>query len=106
MPICKVCNNKWNWKQTVKQTMTSKNAISCPYCKEKQYVSKKSIKNQSFLRLIILLPLLMQPFFDLPGAVFLSLFPVLSVIVFLLNPFLFVLISKYVFSLNYLINFS
>src|SRR5699024_8721883 len=100
MPICKVWNNKWNWKQTVKQTMTSKNAISCPYCKEKQYVSKKSIKNQSFLRSTILLPLLMLPFFDLPGAVFLSLFPVLAVIVFLLNPFLVELSNQNEFPFN------
>src|SRR5699024_3379408 len=100
MPICKVCNNKWNWKQTDTQTMTSKNAISCPYCKEKQYVSKKSIKNQFFLRLIILFPLLMQPFFDLPGAVFLSLFPVFTVIVFLFNPLLVELSSKGEFPFN------
>ena len=94
MPICKICNNKWSWRQTVKKTMTLNPKMSCPYCEGKQYQSKKSKMKAPFLSLIVLFPLLIQAFFDVPSAVLFSLIPCLVVIVFILYPFLVELSSK------------
>ncbi|GAB3056518.1 TIGR04104 family putative zinc finger protein [Virgibacillus ainsalahensis] len=69
-------------------------AMSCPYCEEKQYQTQKSKTKAPFLSQIVLLPLLIQIFFDVPGIVLLSLIPVLAVIVFLLYPFLIELSCK------------
>lgn len=88
MPTCKNCHNKWSWKQTVKKMATLNPELTCPYCGGKQYQSKKSKAIAPFLSLIVLLPLLIQIFYDVPGAVLLSLIPVLAVIVFLIYPFL------------------
>ena len=94
MPICENCNNKWSWKQTVKKTMTLNPEMSCPYCGGKQYQSKISKKKAPFLGLIVLLPLLIQAFFDVPVVILLSLIPILAGIVFIFYPFLIELSSK------------
>lgn len=94
MPICTHCNNKWSWKQTVKKTMTLGTEMSCPLCGEKQYQSKESKKKAPFLSLIILLPLLIQVFFDIPGILLLGLIPVLAVTIFILYPYLVALSDK------------
>jgi len=94
MPICNICNHKWSWLQTAKKMMTWSPEMSCPYCEEKQYQSKKSKVKAPFLSLLILLPFLIQAFFDVSGAVLLSLIPVLAVIIFLLYPFLVELSNK------------
>ena len=88
MPTCENCNNKWSWKQTIKKTTTLNPAMTCPHCDEKQYQTKKSRVKISFLTSIVLLPLLIQIFFDMPDSILLSLFPVLLVIVLVLYPFL------------------
>lgn len=87
MPICKKCNNKWSFKQTINKTTTLDSEMICPYCGKKQYQSKKSKVVGAFLSLIILLPLLIQPFFNIPVTVLLSLIPVLVIIIFFVYPF-------------------
>ncbi len=87
MPICKNCNQKWSWKQTVKKMTTLNSEMTCPYCGEKQYQSKKSKAIAPFLGLIILLPLLIQFFIDLPIVITLSLIPILAGIIFVIYPF-------------------
>lgn len=88
MPTCKNCDKKWSWKQTVKKMATLNPELTCPYCGEKQYQTQKSKTKAAFLTPIVLLPLLIQIFFDVPGTVLLSLIPVLAIIVFLICPFL------------------
>lgn len=44
--------------------------------------------------MIVLLPLLIQLFFDIPGAIIFSLFPILFILVLILYPFLVKLSSK------------
>lgn len=88
MPTCENCNNKWSWKQTIKLTTTLNPAIHCPHCGDKQYQTQKSKTKSSFLTIIILLPLLLNIFFDIPGAILLSLIPVLFIVAMLLYPFL------------------
>ncbi|WP_231567263.1 TIGR04104 family putative zinc finger protein [Sporosarcina sp. ZBG7A] len=68
--------------------------MTCPNCGEKQYQTQKSKKRISFLTVIILLPLLIQIFFDIPVIILFSLLPVFAVIVFLLYPFFVELSSK------------
>ena len=87
MPTCQNCHQKWTWKQTIKKTMTLMPGMSCPWCGEIQYQSKKSRKKAPFLSLIVLLPLLLNLFFDMPSAILLSLIPLLAIIVFIIYPF-------------------
>jgi len=94
MPTCENCNNKWSWKQTFKKSFTLDNKMTCPYCGEKQYQTKKSNIKIGFLTPIVLLPLLIQIFFDVPVAILFSLFPVLFIVVMLLFPFLVELSSR------------
>lgn len=74
--------------------MTLNPVMTCPYCGEKQYQTQKSKTKIGFLNTIVLLPLLLQIFFDIPGAFLLSLFPILAVIPILLYPFLFKLSNR------------
>lgn len=90
MPTCENCNNKWSWKQTIKKTTTLNPEMTCPYCGEKQYQTQKSKTIISLLSIVILLPLLLQ----IPGAILLSVGPVLFVIVLLIYPYLVRLSSK------------
>lgn len=49
MPVCQNCDQKWSWKQTFKQSFTLDIGMNCPYCGQKQYVTKSSrIKSNLF----------------------------------------------------------
>lgn len=87
MPTCENCNNRWNWKQATKKITTLNPAMICPYCGETQYQTQKSKTKIVFLTPIVLLPLLIQIFFDVPVAILLGLIPVLVAIIFLVYPF-------------------
>lgn len=71
----------------------------CPYCEEKQYQTQKSKGKIGMLTPIILLPLIIQVFFDVPGAITIISFPILFILVIVLYPFLMKLSSeeKYIF---------
>lgn len=88
MPTCQQCHRKWNWKQTFKNMWTLSNRLSCPYCQEIQYQTQRSKSQGALLNMVVLLPLLLNIFFQLPPVLLLSLFPVIVSIVLLLNPFL------------------
>ncbi|MFD2760107.1 TIGR04104 family putative zinc finger protein [Lentibacillus juripiscarius] len=94
MPICQNCNNKWSWKQTIKKTTTLNPAMTCPYCGEKQYQTQKSRMKNGALNIVILLPLLLNIFFDIPGFILLSLFPILFIVIMSLYPFFIKISSK------------
>ncbi|HLS35789.1 MAG TPA: TIGR04104 family putative zinc finger protein [Bacillota bacterium] len=100
MPVCTNCHKKWSWKQTVKKTNSLYPKMTCPLCGAAQYHSRKSLRRGAFLNLMILLPLLIQLFFDVPGIILLSLFPVLALIVYILHPFTTELSSKEAFPLR------
>lgn len=93
-PTCEICNKKWSWKQTIKKTTTLNPEMICPYCGEKQYQTQRSKTIISLLSVIVLLPLLLQIFFNIPGVILFSLFPILFVVVLLIYPFLVRLSSK------------
>lgn len=94
MPICKNCNNKWSWKQTIKRSSSFKREMICPYCGEKQYQSKKSQAIAPFSSLVVLLPLFIQSFFDVSVGILLGLIPILAATVFMMYPFFIKLSSK------------
>ncbi|QKY68806.1 TIGR04104 family putative zinc finger protein [Lentibacillus sp. CBA3610] len=66
MPTCENYNHKRGWKQTIKKTTTLDPALTCPYCGEKQYQTQKSKTKCALLTPVILLPLLLNLFFE-PG---------------------------------------
>lgn len=88
MPVCENCNHKWSWAQTIKKTTTLMPAMICPYCEENQYQTQKSKTKASLFSLIILFPLLIQVFFQIPAFILLGLIPIIGMIIFLLYPFL------------------
>lgn len=88
MPTCENCNNKWSWKQTIKKTTTLDPAMTCPYCGEKQYQTQKSKKKSGLFNAIILFPLLINIFFDIPGVFLLGLFPVIFLLIMSVYPLL------------------
>ncbi|KPB06163.1 TIGR04104 family putative zinc finger protein [Bacillus sp. CHD6a] len=59
-PTCANCHNQWSWKMTWKKTFTFKQAITCPFCEEKQYITKSA--RQKLTLLPIGIPLLNVPF--------------------------------------------
>src|SRR5699024_5063827 len=64
--------------------------MNCPYCGERHYHTGKSKKKAGILNFLVLLPLLLNMFFDIPAAILLSSFPVLfflfmSFVAFLIN---------------------
>ncbi len=87
MPICTNCKNKWSWKQTVKKITTLNHEMFCPYCGEKQYRSNTSKNIIPFIVPIMLLPVFIKIFFDVPIVILFSLIPLLAVIIFILFPF-------------------
>lgn len=87
IPICEKCHNKWTWKQTVKKTFSLYPKMTCPYCGEIQYQTMKSKGKSFFFNSIVLLPLLLNIFFDIPGVIILSLFPILFILMMLIFPF-------------------
>lgn len=93
MPVCENCKNQWRWKETMKKTFTLNPAMICPYCGEKQFQTQKSKNKSGVLYTFILLPLLLQAFFDIPKVILFSLFPLLFIFVLLIYPF-FVQISS------------
>ena len=94
MPTCNHCQNQWTWKQTLRKTMTLNPAMTCPHCEKKQYQSQKSKTKIGLLNMFILIPLLLNIFFDIPSIILLSLIPIFAVIVFVVYPFLIELSSE------------
>ncbi|MFC7746952.1 TIGR04104 family putative zinc finger protein [Lentibacillus kimchii] len=86
MPTCANCHHRWSWGQTIKKTNAIDPAMTCPYCGEKQYETQKSRKKNSVLNLVILLPLLIQAFFDIPAVVLIAFIIIIFVAVILLHP--------------------
>lgn len=94
MPTCQNCHNQWNWKQTMKKITTLNPTMICPYCAAMQYQTQKSKTKTAILTPVVLLPLLLNIFFDISLAVLLSSYLILAVLVILLSPFLVELTSK------------
>lgn len=71
MPACKSCGEKWNWKQSIRMSLTKSadTGVDCPHCQKKQYLTKRSIKiNNLFLfllPLVIIISILLQVHFFL-----------------------------------------
>src|SRR5690625_6129189 len=66
-------------------TLDSK--MRCPYCDKDQYITQKSKLKTFFFNMIVLLPLVLNLIFNIPGVILLSLFPILFIIVMLIHPF-------------------
>ncbi|WP_404448501.1 hypothetical protein LG307_04395 [Sutcliffiella horikoshii] len=59
-PTCANCQKQWSWKMTWKKTFTFKKAIPCPFCGEKQYITKNA--RQKLCLLPVIFPLINVPF--------------------------------------------
>src|SRR5690625_191183 len=94
MPTCQKCEEKWSWWQTVKTTFSLDQKVLCPKCGEVQYFTHQSKLKSASLNALVLLPLLINLFFDLPGILILSLFPITFIIIMSLHPFIVKLSNK------------
>lgn len=88
MPVCPKCKQKWSWSQTVKKTFTLDQKITCPQCGETQYFTHQSKLKSASLNALVLLPLLVNLLFDLPGILVLSLFSIIFALIVTLHPFI------------------
>lgn len=88
MPICNNCHHKWSWKQTVKKMFTLVPSMTCPFCKQKQYQTRRSKRKAASINMLSLVPLLLNLLFDIPTVLILSLFPILFLFLISINPFL------------------
>lgn len=88
MPTCQNCHRNWTWKQTIKSIFTLDSAMPCPYCEKRQFQTRKSKKRLGLLNLLVLLPLLLNVFLNIPVLILLSLFPLLFILIMSFNPFL------------------
>ncbi|GAB4074747.1 hypothetical protein GCM10028778_22500 [Barrientosiimonas marina] len=86
MPTCENCHNTWSWKQTMKKMFTLDPGMNCPYCGERQYQTRKSKNKAGFLNAFVFLPIFLNIFFDIPAAILISLFLVLTSLVISLHP--------------------
>jgi CXXC-20-CXXC protein len=93
-PSCANCKKNWSWKTTWKQMFTFKQAITCPYCEEKQYITKSS-------RQKLCLPPMLFAFINVPFLSFgvdffyLSITYVICIVfIFILMPFLYELSNE------------
>jgi len=87
MPSCANCNKKWTYRELLKLLLSFKAEMMCPYCEARQYQSKKSQAIAPFAGLVVLLPLLLSSFIDLPVLLTLSLIPILAIGTLLMFPF-------------------
>lgn len=64
MPKCQHCGENWTWQQTVKKSFTLDTHMKCPYCNEKQFISKRTRKWSSAFMFVIPLVLLLNIFWQ------------------------------------------
>src|SRR5699024_12750817 len=94
MAISENIDCKLSWNVTMNIMNTFDTEMNCHYCWERQYQTGKSKKNVGILNFLVILPLLLNMFFDIPAAMLLSSFPVLFFLIMSFNPFLINLSSK------------
>ena len=87
MPTCQKCKQRWSWTQAFKQSF-SFSGMTCPHCKEKQYMSAAYRKRSSIYAAIVLIPLLINIFFDLSITLAVLLASLIGPLVLGINPFL------------------
>ncbi len=94
MPKCASCQQQWTWKETLKKTASLNPTLICSYCNEKQYQTQKSKTIGSVFVFIILLPLLLQAFFEMLGIILFGLYFILLGLTILSYPFIVELSSE------------
>ncbi|MBO1005498.1 TIGR04104 family putative zinc finger protein [Pseudogracilibacillus auburnensis] len=62
MPICKHCNTKWTYKDSLKNMLRYK----CPYCGEKNYIRKFRVRDILMMILTPAIVIFILPIFDTP----------------------------------------
>ncbi|WP_079710139.1 TIGR04104 family putative zinc finger protein [Paraliobacillus ryukyuensis] len=69
MPHCQHCGTRWKWMQTLKTTFTMNtyDGVTCPYCGEKQYQTKKSRRNTYLLYLFFPILFVINLLVDVPS---------------------------------------
>lgn len=89
MPVCQYCHKKWTWWETLKRTFftVSFKGIPCPYCGERQFVSKKTTRRYGLLLFLIPLGLLL-PLIGVPGIYMLVYLLVSGIFVIGIYPFI------------------
>lgn len=77
------CHSKWSWKQTLQKSITLMPSVTCPYCNEKQYQTRKSkVTNSLLVGGIILFTSAIRVFTTMPIVMW------IIIAYFLLHPFL------------------
>ncbi|MEA3319761.1 MAG: TIGR04104 family putative zinc finger protein [Bacillota bacterium] len=93
-PTCANCHKQWSWKMTWKKTFTFKQAITCPFCEEKQYITKSA--RQKLCLLPIIFPIINVPFLSFGvSSFYLAMVYIICVVVLVIGmPFFYRLSNK------------
>lgn len=71
MPVCKRCEKKWSWKQTIKYSVTLSVKMNCPHCGEVQYNTARSRKRSTIVGGILISTIMLCNIFFGPSYIFL-----------------------------------
>ncbi|SEJ28822.1 cxxc_20_cxxc protein [Bhargavaea ginsengi] len=65
MPVCATCCHQWSFKETMRAMYTLKPSMTCPNCRQEQHLTSVSRKRGAYMPFLILIPMLLNAFFDL-----------------------------------------
>ncbi|MFC7364678.1 MULTISPECIES: TIGR04104 family putative zinc finger protein [Bhargavaea] len=65
MPICANCRHRWSFRETLRAMYTLKPTMTCPNCKQEQHLTSASRKRGAFMPFLILIPMLLNVFFEM-----------------------------------------
>jgi CXXC-20-CXXC protein len=94
MPTCQHCKNAWTWKQAMRKAFTLGPEMECPYCGEKQYLTRKSRKKQSMLGVIGPIFIMIPIIFDLTLVMLFGIFAIATLVMLSSIPFFMELASE------------
>ncbi len=87
MATCQQCHTKWTWKDTFSSMFTVKKFNNCPYCGNKQTVTRRSRNNLALIPSIVALVWLPLIAFGVPYSVIILIELVMSITAIGILPF-------------------
>lgn len=63
LPVCVECGEEWSYREALKRSMKNRE-MTCPYCNQKQYRTKKSLLKGGMLNILIPFTIIVPQLFD------------------------------------------
>ena len=65
MPVCANCRHHWSFRETLRAVYTLKPTMTCPNCRKEQHLTAASRKRGALMPFLVVIPMLINVFFDL-----------------------------------------